>query len=175
MPCNFHFHFTCRLGHGWKGGGFCFVLRSPELLLGSLLIQVLFLYLTQMARTQINTSNRKMECSASLWPQQLVTALITWCTSLETSPCENSPCQPFLLLDTPLCAGLALFYASFRFICSLQPWHHCRKVRRKEKKKVNSNISDTPSLSVSSHFTCWLLSSVLTYLHGMSWVRRVIL
>lgn len=89
--------------------------------------------------------------------------------------CETSPCQPFLLLDAPVYAGLALFYASFRFICSLQVWHHCRKARRKEKKKENSNISNTPSLSVSSHFTCWLVSSVLVYLHGISWLQGVIL
>lgn len=59
--------------------------------------------------------------------------------------CETSPCQPFLLLEAPVCAGLALFCASSRVICSMQPWHHCRKVRRKGKKKENPNVSDTPS------------------------------
>lgn len=108
----------------------------------ALLFQVPFLYLTQMARAWINISNRfsfSVASAISYSINHLLRLFGRLC-------CETSPCQPFLLLEAPVCAGLALFCASSRVICSMQPWHHCRKVRRKGKKKENPNVS--------SHFTC---------------------
>lgn len=130
----------------------------------ALLIQVPFLYLTQMARAWINISNRKMKCSASLWPQQLVTALITCCASLEGSAVKHLPASPS-------CCSRPLSVQGW--LCSMLPpglSAPCspgitagRWGERERRKKTQMSLPISPAQARS-------VSSVLAYLHGTSWV-----